>query len=329
MTRPMTWWISQAVPFAVIFGLLTAAFSFELAPVGAVVNESSLGRRDRMYAIAAADAPGELVMAGAGGKIVKSSDDGKTWAVASTGTTANLQDLIALGDKRLVAAGNAGTFIYSEDSGSTWKAAKTPPPDDIVKVMALALQPGENRPWAVAHFGAILASNDRGATWERVAPKEDVIWNDIAFSSPSTGWVVGEYGRILRSADGGKSWVAVPSPLKSSLSAVAFKDEANGIIVGTEGAVLVTRDGGTSWRRVECGSKEHLYDVVVSGERWIATGNKGAIVSGAFDGGPGAPIPVTDIGNAWHTKVVPAGERMYLAGAVSGVVEQGKFRAFR
>jgi len=329
MTRPLRWWVAQGVPFAVILGLLTAAFSFELAAVGTVVVENPLGRRDRMYAITAGPATGYLVMAGAGGKIVVSADLGAKWVVSRSGTTANLQDLVSLGGRRLVAAGNAGTFLYSADGGNNWKVAKSPPADDIVKVMALAVQPGGGAPWAVAHYGAILTSPDRGETWERVSPKEDVIWNDIAFATPQVGWVVGEFGRIMKSVDAGKTWRSMPSPVKSSLSAVAFVDESKGVMVGTEGAILVTRDGGASWDAIKPVVKDHLYDVTVAGEGWIATGNNGALLAGGFDSTPPKRIEAAGIGNAWHTKVVAAGERLFLAGAVSGIVEKNKFEAFR
>ncbi len=324
--RPLRWWLSQAAPFAVIGTLLVVAFRFELAPVGSVVTEAPLGPRDRIYAVLKTDK--QLLLAGSGGKVVKSSDDGKTWSVVPSGTSAHLQALLDLGKGRVVAAGNGGTFLFSDDDGDTWQKAIAPAADDIVKVMGLALQPGTGQPWAVAHFGAVLTSADRGATWARVTAKDDVIWNAIAFASPDTGFVVGEFGRMLTTRDGGRTWSAVPPVLKSSLNAIAFRDASLGVAVGTEGAVLVTQDGGAHWRRVESGSSEHLYDVAVSGERWVAVGNKGALVAGGFDGTPGARLPGADLGIAWHTRVLPVGNRIYLAGAAPGVIENGHFAPF-
>jgi photosystem II stability/assembly factor-like uncharacterized protein len=324
--RPLRWWLSQATPFAVIGALLVVAFRFELAPIGSVVHEAALGPRDRVYAVLATDR--QLLLAGSGGKVVKSRDEGKTWKVVPSGTSAHLQALLDVGAGRVVAAGNGGTFLFSDDSGDTWRKAAAPSADDIVKVMNLALQPGTGQPWAVAHFGAVLTSVDRGATWARVTPKDDVIWNAIAFASPDTGFVVGEFGRMLATHDGGRTWQAVAPMLKSSLNAIAFRDASLGVAVGTEGAVLVTQDAGLTWQRVDSGSKEHLYDVVVEGERWIAVGNKGALLSGSFDGAPGARVSNVDLGIAWYTRVLPVGKRLYLAGAAPGVVENGRFVAF-
>ena len=323
---PLRWWLSQTAPFVVIGALLVVAFKFELAPVGSVVNESALGRRDRVYAVLATDK--QLLLAGSGGKVVKSSDDGKTWKVVPSGTSAHLQALLDVGKGRVVAAGNGGTFLLSDDNGDTWRKAAAPAADDIVKVMSLALQPGTGQPWAVAHFGAVLTSVDRGATWARVTPKDDVIWNAIAFASPDTGLVVGEFGRMLATRDGGRTWRALPPVLKSSLIAIAFSDASLGVAVGTEGAVLVTQDAGANWRRVDSGSREHLYDVAVTGDRWVAVGNKGTLVSGSFDGAPGARLAGADLGIAWSTHVLPAGNRLYLAGAAPGVIENGHFVPF-
>jgi UDP-N-acetyl-D-mannosaminuronic acid transferase (WecB/TagA/CpsF family) len=79
---------------------------------------------------------------------------------------------------------------------------------------------------------------------------------------------------------------------------------------------------------VDSGSKEHLYDVAVTGERWVAVGNKGALVSGGFGGAPCTRIPGVDLGIAWTTHVLPVGDRMYLAGAAPGVIENGHFAPF-
>lgn len=122
----------------------------------------------------------------------------------------------------------------------------------------------ERRGWAAGSKGALLSTEDGGATWQlRRRPTEDTL-RDIFFADADNGWIVCERNiyaiqatdearsYLLRTSDGGRIWSRVELQGKgqgSTLLRVVFAGRERGWVFGETGAVLATADGGRTWAR--------------------------------------------------------------------------------
>lgn len=69
---------------------------------------------------------GSLLVAGEGGRLHRSSDNGLHWQPAAQLTNASLYKLLALADGKLMALGFGGTLLASQDHGGSWKSIPLP-----------------------------------------------------------------------------------------------------------------------------------------------------------------------------------------------------------
>lgn len=282
--------------------------------------------RDRYYGVAV---PSDSVvwLAGNLGKIIRSDDGGSSWRTQESGTEVNLQDIAAWDSRRAVAVGNDGIVLRTTDGGGSWSTAEAPRSRIVNKLLRVRVYPG-GRAFAVGAGGMIIASEDGGESWTRRSGREDVAWNDVAFSGPERGWVVGEFGRILRTGDGGESWQEVDAPIERSLMAVAFRDPRRGVAVGLDGLVIVTGDGGRQWRVAESGTGVHLYDVAWDGARWTVAGDGGLVLVGESSGERWSVRSLGEREAGWHTEVARIADGWILVGATQGSWRDGAWNLF-
>ena len=319
--------VVAAMPFLIIVGLLGAALFIKPKSVGKTIKPAVIERRDRFYGIVVPE-KGVIWAAGSGGKIVRSNNGGKTWASQSTPLSVPLQDIAAWDGQRAVVVGNQGVVLVTGDGGKSWKEVDAPKSSVANKLIRVKAYP-DGSAWAVGEMGAVLVSRDYGATWARSSKEEDVGWNDIAFTDARNGWVVGEFGRMLHTTDGGARWQPVNGPIKSSLMGVAFRDGANGVAVGMEGTVLTTADAGRSWKEAKKVTKVHLFDVVWTGDSWLAVGGKGMSLTADKTVSSWTAARLSDTDLSWHTEVINRFGTTYICGGTSGAIDNGKWNTFK
>ena len=232
-------------------------------------------------------APDASLWALAGGRLVRSGDNGRSWQDApsqpppSQTSTASLQDFGWITAQQLYAVQTAcfisphrpttcsSTVHRSDDAGRNWRSL---PPNACHRVaFASAIQAICLIPDAPA------TSSDGGLTWT-VAPGSLGVHADfprIARGAPGSaapGWWVLKPDRLLRSIDDGRSWqaVALPTlPLRlnddGGIAPVVLRDMdfagRRGWIVGDEGLVLFSDDGGASWAMQPSGVQSTLNKV--------------------------------------------------------------------
>jgi photosystem II stability/assembly factor-like uncharacterized protein len=320
--------LSAVMPFVIIGGLLYAGIFVKPKSVGASVMPPVLTQRDAFYGVAV-PADNIIWAAGRNGKIVRSEDDGKTWAIQPTPVRANLQSIAAWDASRAIVVGNSGVVLTTADGGKTWTlVANVPRNNDMQKYIRVRVA-ADGSAWMVGEFGLILASKDFGATWKSLGRQEDVAWNDVAVGASSL-LLVGEFGKMRRSTDGGTTWKDAVSPLKSSLLAVAAGADGVAVAVGLEGAILVSRDDGVTWQRVESGTNEHLFCVSRNGDGWVAVGNQGLYLTAGSDSQSWTLKHFSERVFAWHSDVLTRAGRIFVAGAtLSQVTPDGKFMQFK
>ena len=290
-----------------------------------VIEPPVIETRDRFLGVTVV---GDVVWAvGKDGKIIRSEDGGTTWAQQRTGLSTNFQSIAAWDAQNAVVVANQGKGLVTADGGKTWQPIDLPVSEGgSGKVLRVRLDP-QGRAWAVSEINVILRSSDRGKTWERLTQTEDdVAWNDIAFNGAGGACVIGEFGRMACSADDGVTWEPRPTGVEPSLMSIAFRDAQHGVTVGLSGVVLATDDGGATWRQEAIpGLSRHLFDVICTGSRWVAIGDKGVMLTGDADASHWEVGRVNPADFAWHIALARHGDGFVTVGLNVGRWEAGQW----
>jgi len=154
----------------------------------------------------------------------------------------------------------------------------------VAETNALAVTAvNEDSAWVVGEDGALLRSDDGGASWTLVDVGTTAHLRAVAVAG-SAIWVVGDDGTILRSTDGGTTWPDRGAGSAGALFGVAATDGDHAWAVGDGGLAFATADGGLTWVRVQT-EAAHLYAIDVSdGINGLAVGRAGIMVA-THDGG--------------------------------------------
>jgi len=346
---------SKVAPWAVILSLLVVS-RIEPEPVGQPVQIPPMGERDRYYGIQIPE-PGILWMVGSGGKIIRSEDNGETWAIQDTPTTLNLMSIAAWDKDNAVVVGNTGLAMLTTDGGQTWEKRDTPLSRIANKLIRVRIIPDTDKLIAVGILGKVLLSEDRGNTWNqqyfyydfsffeerfndlaggvrrvnqdvirRGRFSRDIVFHDIAIRGECEWMVIGEFGYLLHTKDCGYNWREL-RPAYDSLHSIKFRDKDNGVLVGGSATILVTSDGGENWEQLDPEGEptSHLYDVewVDKIQTWVATGEGGLVIKSDASGEEWTSELVVEGKGPWFIDLEPHGEDIYITGEDNGVLTVG------
>jgi len=221
------------------------------------------------------------------GRILHSSDGGKTWAPQQSGTDYTFSSIYFVDSKIGWAVGDEGTIIHTEDGGKTWEKQKSPVPFFLMKVNFVSPLKG----WIVTERTHILNTEDGGKTWKIQFKDEDYILQSISFCDPLHGWAVGEYGYIYHTQNGGATWKKQAGFFKLSdqtgkpeggnfLFDVVAIDPQTVWAVGIDSYVVRTVDGGKTWKEIGTGvPKTPLFCVVFNRADVVAIGGRGVFLT--------------------------------------------------
>ncbi len=216
-----------------------------------------------------------------GGRIMKTTDGGATWALQQSPATGVYFGSIFFTDAlNGVAVGsdyNALTpAIRTTDGGATWVAtplaSAATAQSDVFFVNPLI-------GWSVGQSASINKTTDGGATWtiqtSGLPPTPSITFNSVFFVDANNGWIVGASGKTLRTTNGGATWtlVALPGALTTALSDVWFADANTGYTAGASGKFFKSIDGGASWVDMPSGTTNFISDMK------FLTATKGLMVS--------------------------------------------------
>jgi photosystem II stability/assembly factor-like uncharacterized protein len=244
---------------------------------------------------------GVLLAAGDGAHLMRSTDDGASFASLRPDPSPSLA-AIAVADANVgVAVGSAGTVRRTVDAGATWTTVWTPVAANLRAVAfadaSLGVIVGEG-----GTGGTTLRTADGGASW--VAGVAYGMAGDlvsVAHVSGSTFVACGPAG-LWRTADGGIFWQPVTLsglPAGASLSGVAFGG-GQGVLLATDGTVWSSADGGLTWAvtaHATAGSRVNFVSSTV-----------------ALVGGTGGTLTSVDGGATWTatTASVPLGQMAFV-----------------
>lgn len=309
----MPWTIVGVLLWAGIFVKPTAVIDEVIPPV--------IDVRDNIFGLSSISSD-TYMAAGNYGKILISTDKGKTWKNQKTPVESHLQDISSWDENRSVAVGNEGVTLMTEDGGNTWVEVESPRSEIANKLLRVHTYPN-GEAWAVGEMGMILNSQDYGKTWKQMREEHDVFMNDIIRADENTLFIAGEFGLIFKSDDNGQTWKDTQTDSPNSFTAVAFHTPLEGVVVGLGGAIVTTHDGGETWTYIEpakSGMTEHLMDVDWSEEtnQWVAIGNKGKWIKFPDDLSTfnTKNLSATDLTS--HTEMALDGENLLAVGATVG-----------
>jgi photosystem II stability/assembly factor-like uncharacterized protein len=246
------------------------------------------------------DANGDnLLAAGSGGLMLRSTDRGLTW-------TETHADLLAVpGSKALVAVGNDGLLLRSTDTGRNWSViamSTSKPLPAPVSLQSLIYEPHSAALIAAGPVGTILRSQDTGLTWQAIQPIPDAGEGFLrqVVADPDTGVLVavGDIGGVMRSIDSGRTWIKSEAPAGKTVDQVVALGQGVFVAIATNtpnAVMLRSTDGGSHWQSVDAalkGSLTGLYAEPQNKVVWVM--------------GQGIQMGSHDAGASWTQTQVPA-----------------------
>ena len=260
------------------------------------------------------------IAAGVPGRVLFSSDAGKSWTSDKTFPT----PLAVLGADmkagRSVTVGQMGT-IYIREGNSVWRKSESGTTERLMNVSLNS----KGLAVAVGGFGTVIKSADGGTTWTSIAPDWKPYLNPdqvdqgiqphvsaVQVGEDGAITVAGEFSLILRSTDGGATWKQI---YKNSPAIFALELRADGIgyAVGQDGFALRTTNGGATWTQLQGTGKAILLGVRSIGSKLVISGMHDMLVS-ADDGQSFQHVQSPDVLSAWYTGVAVAGGNFYAVG---------------
>lgn len=180
------------------------------------------------------------------------------------------------------------------------------------KVLLVSSEFAGERVVSGGSFGAVVYSDDQGATWRQAnVPTQNLI-TTMDFVSDREGWAGSHDTLILHTTDGGENWeiqhedLVVDGDIAKPVLDIYFRDPEHGIAIGAYSLLMTTDDGGATW---EYEDTSELYDLLLEhdmepepgfhaispmGDGYLIVGELGTVLFWDPDGVEAAPISGDD-----------------------------------
>lgn len=179
--------------------------------------------------------------------LLNTNDGGVTWRRAFLNTTdvnTRFTRMLFTDAEHGWVFGESGVLFATSDGGAHWV-----PQRSATKHLLLGgAFANENRGFIVGADATIMQSDDRGSTWQLIAPHNGQRARLNAVTAVrDRAWAVGSAGQIIATTNSGRDWFVQRSNVDADLSDVRFVDTREGWAVGAQGTLLHTTDGGLHW----------------------------------------------------------------------------------
>jgi photosystem II stability/assembly factor-like uncharacterized protein len=266
------------LPISVIaFVALVVLVTF-VTPASASWVQQDHGTLQSLRAIAKTD--GALVAGGNTGFIMRSTDDGETWAKLSQFSNVWWQDMETEQDNDVVAVGDGGSYAVSSDGGATWASYSLG-----VSANLFDVDRNGSYGYIAGAGGTLLYLSQNYGNWISASTNVSETLYAVYDMGDGTAWAGGGSGRLLRVTNGGTSFANLGRVVTDNIRGIYFASSTNGWIVGEKGTFKKTTDGGTSWTSVSVSGLvlQDLYDIQANGDTIVIVGDK--IIIRSDDGG--------------------------------------------
>ncbi len=193
-----------------------------------------------------------VIMIGALGSILRTTDKGKNWSIRNSGTDNDLNGIDFVDTDTGFAVGNSGTILQTTDGGLSWQKLSASTSENLNEVFFTNSDTG----WAVGgsfNQSIIQYTTNGGNSWSTqfkgnvVSTKHEL--QDIHFISKDTGWAFGNSSIVLKTTDGGVNWTEQGPSFIEDIFEGYFLGPDTGWFVGESGLIVSTTDGGNNWDR--------------------------------------------------------------------------------
>jgi photosystem II stability/assembly factor-like uncharacterized protein len=202
------------------------------------------------------------ILAGAGGGLFASTDEGVTWGYRDRGIASSyIHSFISIGSRLLVTTEDYG-LMYTDDNGATWNRSVS----GLSLYYSYYICKHKSLLFAAGLQEKVYMSSDTGITW---VPRSNGLdgWSIISIASIGDSLILGTNNGILISPDNGQNWSRPSSALQGE-SIQYIYTEGSTIIVSTDWGIYRSTDRGGSWIPIEMSIMyPHLnvYQIVRSG----------------------------------------------------------------
>lgn len=219
------------------------------------------------------------VMVGAEGKIVRSTDGGRSWAEVRSPTATLLNRVAFLEDGRTGwAVGFGGTLVHTQDAGETWVAQQS---GSFAELFGLHIV-SAREVWTAGAggYGTVLVTRDGGTSWDRVESQTDRRRLDVRKASENTLFTAGDAGMVQRSDDGGTTWETLRHQNTDKgpyvLTRMLVLSPERVLVTGGNGSIYQTYDGGATWELDITETNLTINAIAANAEGFaLAVGNNG------------------------------------------------------
>jgi uncharacterized repeat protein (TIGR01451 family) len=282
-----------------------------LTPAAAGVNSWTLAGPSGGMATAVAVHPADpdVLLAGLGNGIYRSSDGGTTWQ--NVGGAIGASEIIfdPANSSRVFSFSSARLAIYrSDDAGRTF-AVTSGPPGVTPHRVAMG---SDSTMYLVDQQGGLHRSGNLGVTWTTLPHPwlaADFTVGAIAVdpASPAVIYVGVAGSGTYRSGDGGQNWTGPMTPgagVQIQVHDIVVKPgDPNRILVATAQALFVTSNGGVTWTPMLNGPCQAVAFDPVTPSNVVAVGFDGQ-VERSIDSGDTWPLALR--GPLAHVMLAPA-----------------------
>jgi photosystem II stability/assembly factor-like uncharacterized protein len=260
----------------------------------------------------------QIVYAGSGSGVFKSTDGGASWRDASAGLTESYVFDLAIDQHRpatLYAATDGGVY-KSQDGGGSWRKTSMPPGvEGRDAAVSLALHPRNSQVIYAGTDDSVYKSGDAGATWRKVKTARRVFAIVLDPKRPATVYA-GSGAGVFKSTDAGRSWkprnvglFPNEKPDGHSLAEgfataiVVDSRHPQTLYLGSARGVLKSTDGARIWRRIRiAGLRGLVSSLAIDPDRQQTLYTGGVYAPGLFK--------TTDGGGRWSRIGPPGGGKV-------------------
>lgn len=230
-------------------------------------------------------------------RILKTTNGGTSWSdicAAKSCSTSGFTSIYVENATTVWAFGYSDAIVYTADSGSTFtlkggNASTTTNKTNISQVEFNAVSANSNSDIVgVASYGEVHKYN--GTSWSSLTSGIGFAFNDVAFTSSTTGYAVGDSGKMYKTTDSGATWTAMSSGTTNNLNSIAFNSASNLFAGGDSATFLCSTDSGANWgactKNALLTTSANVNDLhFLSGSRGYAAFGDGTVA--AYDTGGG------------------------------------------
>lgn len=172
-------------------------------------------------------------LSGAGGVILKSTDQGLSWEKLNSGTDVAL-DAISFADARNGWVTSVQRKVLrTRDGGASWQEQ---PVEAFLPIMTVCARSADEC-WIAGYHGLLMRTIDGGQSWQRI-DAYDTDFYALAFDAKGTGWAVGKRGAIVRGEDSNLRWRLHDLTTAKELHGITFLPGNQALAVGMYGMVF-------------------------------------------------------------------------------------------